>query len=76
MAKKTRKAVVASNSGAMCTCVCGHSEHVKMAAGFKFLMALAILGFAGGVLSLNLAAWVVGLLVLIKGLMAYKSTMG
>ena len=73
MVKRTaRKAASSSAANGTCACVCNKDGHAKMAAGFKILMALAILGFAAGMLPINLSAWVVGLLVLIKGLMMLK----
>ena len=68
MAKKTVKA--ASSSGMACHmcgekgCNCG-----KMKGVAKVVMALALLGYAAGYLSLQLAAGVVGVLVGIAGLL-------
>ena len=80
MAKRTARRSAASNStasGRVCA-FCGEKgcNCMKMAAGFKILIALAVLGFAAGILAINTAAWIVGLLVLIQGLMMYKSHMG
>lgn len=77
MAKKsTRKAAAPANGGRVCA-FCGEKSCncLKISAGFKVLVALSVLGFASGVLAINTAAWIAGLLVLIEGLMMYKSTM-
>ncbi len=80
MAKRTARRAAASSSaasGKVCP-FCGEKgcNCMKRASGFKILIGLVVLGFAAGVLMLNTAAWVVGLLVLIQGLMMFKSHMG
>ncbi len=66
MAKKKK---AASSSGAgTCSCVCEVDEHVKMMGGFKLVTGLVVLAFAAGVLTLNLAAWIAGILVTLAGI--------
>ena len=66
-----KKVVKAASSSAMACCMCGskNCNCGKMKGAAKVLMALALLGYAGGYLSLPLAAGVVGVLVGIGGLM-------
>ena len=68
MAKK-KAATKLVASGRVCA-FCGEKNCncVKMMAGLKVLVGLAVLGYAAGYLTLNTAAWVVGVLALLSGL--------
>ena len=69
MAKKTVKKSESKVLDHCHTCGGKNCSCAKTKGGVKLLMAIALLGYAGGFLSLQLAAGVVGVLLGLGGLM-------